>query len=507
MRQTRNIWILCTLATLLGFASCWDDTTAETVYTNYNNALITSFTLKENSTVCTGLSSYAFTIDHFGNSDTALVNRYKSEIKEMEMMPGIIFNCDSLPKGTNPDSVKFTLKYSAPDSVIIEQYDWDGVRKVRKPYSSDSAYWFTEYAETRIVVLADDHVTRKTYFLKINVHRVQGDTICWQYVTPANDLQAWNAFDASDVIDQRVDTLGTDLYWFRETSDHRQWAMQSNLVGKVSQWSETALVVTPEPIDLSTLYCWDNILYAVGQNSGALLRSSDAYSWTVACSSLRFVSILGLQLKSNWYDANLQAVVNTGDGYAIYSSKDGSAWSVYQAAVPEGFPIKGFTMPLPVAAHPDKGNITSRLYITGGIKIDGTLTNSSWSCDGTDAGWVEFSHANDFPAMSGASIVRYTLDADKEGTFWILHPGVMADGSVSSTLWYSENSGISWQKLSRWFHKYSDNSKIEPVACSSAFYSPADYTIYFLGGVNADGQQVSTLYSGVLPSLNFWPKR
>lgn len=503
MRHTRILSLLCTLAAVLGITSCWDDVTSETVFTNYNNALITSFNLKENSEVCRALSSYAFTIDHFGNSDTAFVNRYKGD---METIPGIIFNADSLPKGSTPDSIKFTLKYAAPDSVIIEQYDWEGVRKVRKQYNSDSAYWFTEYAQTRIIVLADDHITRKTYFLKINVHSVEGDTICWKYVTPLNGKDTNEAFDATDVIDQRVDTLGNELYWFREASDHQQYAMQCNLSSGLKQWSETQTIDTPEPIDLTTLFCWDNVLYAVGQNSGALMTSADAYHWTVACSDLEFVSILGLQLQSNWYEANLKAVVKTGADYAIYSSLDGKNWSVYQALLPEGFPIKGYTMPISVPAHPDKGNITSRIYITGGVTKEGQISNSSWSCDGTESGWVEFPH-NEFPAMRGASVIQYTLDTEKPGSFWILHPGILADGSVSRTLWYSENCGISWQKLSRWFHKYSDNSMIEPVACANAFFNPKDYTIYFLGGTDSNGNQVSTMYSGSLPSLSFWKKK
>lgn len=476
--------LLCMAMLGLSFSSCWDKNESETVLTDQSNALITSFSLKENSRVCYGLSGFAFTIDQFGNSDPALSAKVKGA--------GIIFNPDSLPVGSEADSVKVSLGYKSPRAVFFRQYDASGKLVNEQDATKDSAVYFHSYPDTRLEVLARDGVISKTYFIKINVHTTKGDTIEWKY--KVRDL-----WDNADVTAQRVDTIGQDLYWLAEHADGSLTVAHNHLLSDLGQWSTPATISTPEALDLSTLYCWENALYAVGKTSGALLTSPDASQWSVAADNLTFVSILGKQYATRNYGTSLKAIVRDGDAYRFAASADGKEWTAGDT-IPEGFPISGFTMPISSPARPQQGNVTSRIYIVGGMKADGTLTSSTWITDGNS--WIECPQ-NDLPAMRGASIVCYTLDRDKNAPFWVLHPGVMADGSVSRNLWFSENDGITWKSLKRWHSAYSDNSGIAPVACSSAFCNPNNYMIYFFGGTNAEGGQDMSIYGGNLRKLNF----
>jgi hypothetical protein len=170
--------------------------------------------------------------------------------------------------------------------------------------------------------------------------------------------------------------------------------------------------------------------------------------------------------------------------------------------LPENFPIEGYTRPISVAARPSLGTVTSRLYIVGGKTADGTLISSTWTCDGTQ--WAEFKQPY-LPPMSGASIARYTTDTDYPETFWILFSGQTATG-VSDALYFSENSGVTWRKLSAEYPEFTDNSALTPVAFASAFVT-SDYRICLLGGLDAEGAQHTDVATGQLIKLTFQKRR
>ncbi|MBQ0056326.1 MAG: hypothetical protein KBT20_01605 [Bacteroidales bacterium] len=507
----RILSAVCLSVVAVSLTGCIDGNDSETVVTNMNNASVKSLSMSDNSNVCRSLSSYKFTIDNYGQSDPDLVSEWSDECfarkDSLSILPtGLIFNCDSLPKGSIADSIKISMSYSAPSSVRFYHYDAEHTLLKVVNFADTQVVWFDDYAVTRLEIIARDGYTAKNYLVKVNVHQCETDTIVWQTLTES-------AFDAAGISSQRVDTLADRLCWFVTMDDDSQLLRTADINGDATVWSDPLTVASPSVIDLATLYNWDNTLYAVGA-SGDLLSSSDAQTWTVASSDFQFVSLLGVQLP-RWNVkaddtlnavARLCAVVNDGGTYRFACSSDGLSWQLDNvnidgtSVVPESFPVTGFTRPLSVAARYTAGNTTSRLYIVGGVRADGVLTASTWSFDGSS--WAEFEQLI-LPAMQGASIVTYTRDTAHPGAFWILHPGVMADGSVTSMLYFSDNSGVTWKKMSRELSRYSDTSVLNAKACASAFFSPKNYRIFFLGGQDADGLQLTDIHSGVLPDLTF----
>lgn len=495
-------------------SSCWDDNTSETIVTDYHNALINSVTLGTNANVCSALANYTFTIDHLGTSDTELVERCRSlwDVNEKAndgtdryyvLEPGIIFNVDSLPVGSIADSIKVTLStYSS--AVYIYQYDEELQLKKRTNYADTQIVWFDDYAVNRIEVLAKDGYTKKSYFMKMNVHQTSSDTIRWHYA-------AVELFNMSDVIDQRVDTIGTDLYWYGTLSDQSQWVRTASLTGNVKEWSEACTVSAPAPLQLGTLYNWKNTLYAVATD-GVLLSSTDGKQWNAASSDFTFVNLLGNQLAAQDITEHLCAIVQHDGNYHFGRSEDGTTWMLdtliiddeRTSRLPADFPISDYSRPIAVAQNIRLGNNSSRIYISCGVKADGTLTASTWSTDGRQ--WAEFKQGFLRPNRR-ASIVRYTLNADHPDTFWIMQTGEMENGAVSDTLYFSENNGVTWKRLSREFPQYGDTSPLNPFGCSSAFYNPKDYTIYFFGGKDLQGRQQSDIAAGQLISLAMKKKR
>jgi len=502
----KEIISILAFASLMSVTSCLNSNDSETIVTDYSNALLTKVSLNTNSNVCAGLSDYAFTIDHYGNSDPALIDSTRSlwKVDEYSLNPGIVFNVDSLPVGSIADSIKVSLSYSSPYKVDFYQYDSELNLMNHTNFADTQIIWFDDYAITRIQITATDGVTNKSYFMKVNVHHCSTDTIVWKYL--CKDL-----FDTKQVIDQRVDTVGTTLCWYTTLADNSQQVRTTDLLGNVTNWSDAQNISSPANIDLGTLVNLNDKLYAIGADQ-TLLSSTDGITWTVASSDFAFVNLLGIQLETKKYNEHFCAIAQQGSDYHFVRSTDGSTWSLdtlvvnddTTTLVPDGFPLNGYTRPISVKANPKNGSTTSRIYITGGIKADGNLTASTWSTDGFQ--WVEFEQLTLKP-MKRATIVRYTLDVDDPDTFWIMQTGEMDKGYVSDTLYFSQNSGVTWKKLPREFYNLGDTYWIKPFGCSSGFYNPKDYRIYFIGGKNNEGEQESNIVTGQLVDLAMKQKK
>ncbi len=504
LKKQINSLLSTAVVTLLLLTSCLGDNEQEYVVTNAYNTVVTSFSLVANSNVADNLGSYQFTVDNYGLSDERLHQNFPND--------GIIFNPDSLPYGTVADSVKVTVNYTAPDSVYFQLYSLDGILRQYSDYTRDSALYFASFPDARLRVVKGG--LKRTYHIKINVHRVDGDSIKWNNYT--DDLWA-----GMEVTDQRTDSLGDVIYWLTEANG-QNWVRTSLMSCDARQWSEPASVnvESGELLDLSTLYSWHGELLAVGKERGELLASTDGVNWTAVCSDYKFENIVGNQPRTqdvykNWNSDTLSVILNVDGNYQFAVSADGRNWRM-DLPVPARFPIKGFSRPVAVPARSNQGNLTSRVYLVGGMDAEGNLTNSTWSCDGYSEelggrNWAEFPQ-NEIPAMQGATVLTYTLDKDKPGSFWILQPGSLSDGKVPtntlyaklySTLYYSQDSGVSWHRLSRYYPRYADNSLLGPLACHSGMINPKNFNIYLFGGCKEDGTQYTTLWGGALPKLTF----
>lgn len=479
---------------------------AETVVNNYYNAIVTSFSLESNNDVCSNLSGYKFTIDNYGLSDDEIHSKFPDD--------GIIFNADSLPVGAIADSVKVSMQFSSPDSVYFNLYDpWGGLKQYSS-YSKDSALYFASYPDCRLTLVSKGGY-RKTYHIKINVHRVTGDTVAWRNYTD----ELWRDMN---ITDQRTDTLNGLYHWYVEEDGRSTKVSTSPIDGDIKSWQPmTAVEVADGDIlDLGTLYNWHDKLYAIGKVNGKLLSTADGIHWNANSPEHDFVAVLGNQYKTKdvygvWNSDSLNAIIRVDGKLHFATSADAQRWTIEQE-IPANFPVRGFSRPIYTEARSNYGNLTSRLYITGGVTQQGTLVAGTWSCDGWNAdrkgvNWDWFEQ-NEMPAMQGATVVEYTFDPAKPNSIWLLVPGITEAGTspVStfygkqhSTLYYSEDHGVSWHRLSRRYTRYADNSPLGQLSCNSGFCSRAGYTLRFFGGRNDDGTFKTSVWGGQLNLLTF----
>lgn len=475
---------------------------SEYIQTNAGNALVTKFALKDNSAVAKSLSSYAFTVDHYGQSDPVLHALYPND--------GIIFNADSLPYGAIPDSVKVTIGLNAPKTVHFNLYNREGVLKQFSNYANDSALWFASYPDVRLTVTSRDEQVVKTYHVKVNVHKVRTDTIVWRTYNQA-------VWDDLEIKQQRVDTLNGKMLWFVKDVDGG-YRMKSNELRNMGEWSNEQQLasLTGVNLDLETLYGARGVLYAVNTDDNSLWTSTDGIAWSQKNNSMKFLNILGVLqevMGDNidpyyWHPDQLVTLVDVEGEFKVrYSEDNGKTWTddgKDDKSVPAEFPVKGFVRPVGTVARPSLGNVSSRLTLVGGVNKNGELLKSVWCCERKV--WADVtSQGSSLPPMSGGSLLRYTLDSDKPHTFWILWPGLLEGGKVSNVIYCSEDNGVSWHKMKDRYGRraFADTSTLEAVACSSAFYDPKSYQMYFMGGKREDGTESTAMFGGVYSNLTF----
>lgn len=465
-----------------------DDNTYENEFFDYSDATVTAFSLDDNKSVCAALSSYAFTIDQYGTSDPEYLTGWEGA--------GLIFNTDSLPMGSQADSITVNLSYTSPSSVLFIHYDSLGTAVDTINFASDSTIHFCNYPRTRLEVTAFNGTTVKNYFIKVNVHQVIGDTIRWEYA-------AQNLWEAEHITAQKAVSINRNLCWFTEVDSMTQYLQTTTLDSNLKEdWTVATPITSPQRLDLSSIIVWGETLYAIAEG-GSLCHSTDGgASWSELSSAQTFIGLIGHTPSSKGRANTLHAIVKADEAYHFATTTDGATWTLGET-IPTSFPIQGFSSPISTKARPNLGVSQSRLYIVGGITASGDMTASTWCCDGEQ--WAEFPQKY-LPAIQGAQLIPYTLDTDNPESFWVLYPGETADG-LSSTLYFSENRGVTWKAMASEYKSYANNSHITPIVGHSAVHDNQKHRMYFLGGHYANGEACSDIITGQLTKLTFKKRR
>ncbi len=155
--MTKNIAISMAAAALLaGAAACNSDTEYHTELDG--SAMVRTFSLVENNKILADLDSVYFSID---------------------LVSGDIFNADSLPMGTRINGIAANIVTDNASEITLR------IPREGKP---DSVVNYLEHsADTidfsqgpvRVEVVSLSGATKKEYKVRINVHKVKSDSLCW----------------------------------------------------------------------------------------------------------------------------------------------------------------------------------------------------------------------------------------------------------------------------------------------------------------------------------------
>ncbi|MDE6026589.1 MAG: hypothetical protein K2G23_00775 [Muribaculaceae bacterium] len=395
-----------------GIASCNkkteepEDETEKIVY--LPNVAVTSFKLKANKDVMPKLDSVFFSVD---------------------LDHGVIFNADSLPVGAKVNKLVPSISYSSAitSALIIMEGGTtrnDTVDYVKNPNDSID---FT--GNVKLVLATADNEMKKTYTIKVNVHRQQPDSLEWNETA----LAALPSRLPSPRNQKTVAFHNKAVSIIEENDGSFTIAQSDDMYANRWDKAELSLPFVPE---IRSMAASSDAMYILDDN-GNLYTSNDGDAWNPTGEAWNKIiggyldTAIGLKTDSE------------GLKYAQYPLKD-----ISQVAVDPQFPVDAISN---FVSRSNKWTSSPVGFFCGGVKADGSLSDDIWAFDGRS--WIALS-SGAFPAVKGVSLIPYysfrrtstSSLISSELEVWMMLGGEMADGSFNRTVYVSYDNGVNWHK-------------------------------------------------------------
>ena len=494
MTNRNPLYLVLTIALLLSslsaLVSCNKDDDKDDVYTystSKQTTLVTSFGLQANADVLTNLDSVHFTVDYD---------------------KGLIYNADSLPKGTDISALKVTMNFlNTVSSAVFSITDATEQADTTINYTTSMTQSLDFTGKTLLTVTSADENYVKEYEVKVLVHQVNPDSLVWP-VSWRRDLPGCdNGATAHKTVKQG------DLY--RSVAYNGTTCTILTATAPDQAFWDKQTVSLPFDPNVASLAATEDALYMLDA-SGALYTSPDGLEWT-SC-GVEWKSLLGA------YDNRVLGILRGSDGYYHDEYPRGDGFNV--TAVENGFPVE-HTSDMIVSEN--QWSEAAQAMIVGGIDSEGSMLSDTWGYDGIHWGKISNIHSKELPAMADATIFPYFTYKTLSGVrryakqpTWFLMGGRLADGTLNTTIYLSTTQGITWVKsdttLTQAAHIpafYGAQAFVCQEMLTAAHHAPARVQtaitewecpfIYLFGGYNDQGILLPNVWRGVYIRMTNYP--
>ena len=474
--------------------------TEEEIYMPASSVSVTNFSLKSKSGSKVKLDSVFFSID---------------------LNKGVIFNADSLPKGTDITKLVPVISYvSSASAVTLTQSGGKTTGEINYKTNPNDSVDFS--GKVVLKITAEDKTTTRSYDIKVNVHTTEIDTLVWDQlkVTPLPSRQ-------ENPISQKTVMFDKKSYSFINESDGSYtMSVSTDLVA--GEWDKTELDLNFNP-NVRSFNATSEKLYVL-DTVGVLYSSEDGLSWESTGST--WTNIIG------GYGDVLLGLRSEGN-VLMHTFWPEDAPGYNEAPVSSDFPVEGSSN---FVQFSNDWTTLPIGFMTGGRLADGSYTDKTWGFDGDH--WALLSEGM-MPQVADAALVPYfvyrkTLSSlvQTEFSVWMLIGGTLSDDSFNRRIFVSYDNGVNWyaaesyMQLPEHFPGLSDLDGIMVEWPKTASlkdnwtdaagrnipgmarikYEVEDYKvswdcpyIYIFGGKNAKGTLNNEVWRGVLNRLSFTP--
>jgi hypothetical protein len=475
-------------ASMLGSCNASSDDDDE--YVSPSNVAVTAFSLKSSSST-SGLDSVYFSID---------LNR------------GVIFNADSLPKGTAINKLVANITFGNNVDRAVITMTGGTTRTGDIDYKKNASDSIDFTGDVILTVGAGDTMER-VYRIKMNVHKQDADTLIWY----ENSRCALPSRLGAPKAQKSVDKSGRAVCLMQESDNSYTIAVSDDMFDNKWEKHQITFPFTP---DIDSFAASDDALYILSTD-GDLYQSTDMLTWD--STGRKWKSIIG---------SYLETVVGITESNGTLTFDQCPNLDLKQVEIPTDFPVDSRSNFVTLL---NKWTNSPVAFFTGGMKRDGSLSNATWAFDG--ANWILLSEGS-VPAVEGCSIIPYycyranTSGGTKvEYSVWMLLGGQLADGSFNRTVYISYDNGVTWNPGNDAFQlpdmiptmTQCDNIVVswsKQTNLSNAWKAAStgnNYTIdgdiiywdvpyiFLIGGYNPQHQLYDTIWRGVLNRLTFTP--
>ncbi len=368
-----------------------------------NAVFVKSFSLEKNDSVLTNLDSVFFSID---------------------LERAVIFNADSLPKGTNVSKLVINLGLSPVSEAKITMPNAQGVDTIVDYLTNSTDSINFSKGSVKLHLISGNKEVERNYTIYVNVHNMEPDSLAWgnaAWTSLPTTLTAPTAQKTIEYQGKAVCFTMQDASVCRaviENPENRNW--------------DTQMVTLPVGAKIETITASTDALYLL-DDTNMLYSSSDMGS-TWSATSVSMTYIYGCM------DSKVVGVRNDASGcvHVTYPSS-------VETAVVEDCPVEGTS---PALVFSSEWSESAMLFVVGGRTLSGELTGATWAYDGQN--WAKVS-ISDIKAVTGAMVVPYF--AFKTATDWVVTKSsiLLALGGISeigepSDVYMSYDRGVHWEK-------------------------------------------------------------
>ncbi len=490
------------IALLIGSLSSCNKKTEkeEELYMPASSVAVTKFSLKSKSGSKVKVDSVFFSID---------------------LNHGVIFNADSLPVGTDITKLVPVITYtSSASAVTLTQSGGQTTGEIDYKKNPTDSVDFSGRVVLKIT--AEDQTTTRSYDIKVNVHKMQPDSLVWDRlaVTPLPSRQG------NPKSQKTVMYKNTSYSLINEADGTYTMSVAADLLS--GRWDKTPLTLDFEP-DVRTLNAASDSMYILDM-AGALHASADGINWSNT--GMTWTNIIG------GYGETLLGMRNEGGTlvHTFWPFEPG----IVEAPVSRDFPVAEYSN---FVQFSNRWTTLPIGFMTGGRLADGTYTDKTWGFDGDH--WAVLSEGVT-PRIAGATLVPYYVYrktssslVQTEFSVWMMIGGSREDGNYNRVIYVSYDNGVNWyaadtqMQLPEHFPSLSNldgivaewpkQASLESnwtVTSSRGLpgmarvkYDVEDYEVYWdcpyiyiFGGVKSDGGLNDEVWRGVLNRLTFTPQ-
>lgn len=489
--------LLGALLTVVFFSCNKVENEGELIYSN--SVVISKFALQANDDIMENLDTVFFTID---------------------LDRGLVYNADSLPVGTSVSSLKVDMTYAEGSSAEFQVTGGEWMRDTVFKYNSEDSIDFT--GDVKFKIISRDMMNEKTYTIKVNVHKVEPDTLYWGQMA-RRDLPSYTT-----PLEQRTAQFNDKLYCF--IKDLKGYIMSITSDPLANRWEKNRIELPFTP-DLSSFTATDDALYVLDSEK-TLYTSTDGLNWTTC--GVKWYSVIGS------YENTLLGVTEEGGVYkhAQYPASE----SFVATEVPADFPITGMSQMVKLES---RWALNDQKIMIGGETASGEYCRYTWGFDGSVWGIVCRENMT-IGRLKGVTLIPYYCTYfDYESLDVLVEPTLLAvgghldDGTILREVMMSIDNGLTWTvgndclQLPEYIEPFTgaqafviNSTLTESRSMSSAWTEmqtklPASMRInsraikpvtswecpyiYLIGGVNEYGELNNNIWRGVINRFTFKP--
>ncbi|MCH5241192.1 MAG: hypothetical protein J1F67_02035 [Muribaculaceae bacterium] len=367
---------------------------------------VKQFYLKANDSVLHNLDSVAFSID---------------------LNTGVIFNADSLPKGTDVTRLIASITFANTMTKAELSFLKDNEEEVTVNYLTNPEDSIDFTYPVKLDVTAQDGVNSFTYQIKVNIHTQEPDTLIWDKVA-TSILPSRFSNPVSQKTVYRKDTA----YSLIEEYNGEYTLSSCNDLFR-GEWSKSAIDFYFVP-DIESFSATPQSFWILSDNGG-LYSSLEGESWTATGET--WLSITG------GYEDSILGIKSSDSGlmHTIYPQTQ----DFIETPVEDGFPVYNASS---LGVTNTEWDPQPFAIMAGGMTQEGLPTSAVWAYDGSD--WAIINE-NVLPAVEKPMMARYIVYRDtpyvftkREMDVWLLFGGMKENGEMNREVYMTYDNGVNW---------------------------------------------------------------